>query len=197
VLWKGRSSRKHLLWGFSLFSICFDYSLTYLKFQWSINTQGLGNIYILVEFAVFSYFLTTQLTEKSKYYYYLLIICVILFTFFYFQRNFSEFNKLGYAVFSLTYLILTLLVFRKTIQKLETNNLLTSFPFLVTLAIFLYTSLNFFIFLMLDSVAIQDKELHKLTWQIGFTTTNLFKYGIIALAFNYFNTNQHDQIRYR
>jgi hypothetical protein len=111
--------------------------------------------------------------------------------------NFKEWNAFGSALFSLSYIVLSILVFRKLMLDLESKNILHSFTFWVTLAFFMYASLNFFVFVMMKTIHSADPKTFGKIWTLVFTTSNITKNVLISIGFSYLTKiTIDDKVRY-
>lgn len=196
-LWTGRKHKGHYLWVFCLCSFIWDYFSTILRYHFDYNITWLGNFWTIVEFITISYFISSALMLSRKATLGLIIGGLITYFLVFSPINFNEWNAYGSAIFSLSYIVLSILVFRKLILDLESKNILHSFTFWVTLAFFMYASLNFFVFVMMKTIHSSDPKTFGKIWTLVFTTSNITKNVLISIGFSYLTKiTIDDKVRY-
>lgn len=187
----------HYLWVFCLCSFMWDYFSVILKFHFDYNIIWLGNCWTIVEFITISYFISSALMLSRKATFGLIIGGIAIYFLLFSPFNFNEWNAFGSALFSLLYIVLSILVFRKLMLDLESKNILHSFTFWVTLAFFMYASLNFFVFVMMKTIHSSDPKTFGKIWTLVFTTSNITKNVLISIGFSYLTKiTIDDKVRY-
>lgn len=169
-LFLGKRQNNALLWYYILTGFCFELVLTSLKRIIRIDGfdyHWIGTIYFLVEFVFISFYYRTRVfSQRSTFY--LVFISLVVFYLFTSLTDISlspsNVNSIGSAGLLLAYIAYSIAGFYKILKEQTITRLERSPFFWANTAFLLYSAGSIIVFICIDYLLIEDKELLYALW---------------------------------
>jgi len=180
----GWRKRNGYLWYYALVGLCFD-AMPYLSKNWfQMGFHWLGNVYLLVEFMMLSIYYRNKVFRSKTLFLFTLAtgLTIFIISTSAQENGWRSFNYDATSFLNLFYLLLAMAGFYTLLRDQKTFFLERSSFFWVNVTILIYTSGNFFIFLLRNNIEANDPKFMDLLWARGFLSLNILKNMLLAIA---------------
>lgn len=181
-LYTGRHQRHSLLWQYAAAGLFFDVLILVLKGVLHLSSQWTGNLFVLVEFALFT-FIYRQVAHLPRTL--LLTAAGCAAAFFIGHTAMSgvmQFNTVGASLFYCFYIFYALAGFRHLLRA-PIERYVTRLPtFWLHVGILIYSAGCFLIFLFKDFLRDTDDVFFLFLWSTVFRLLNIAKNSFLAVA---------------
>lgn len=178
--WRRRFS---ILWWYAFASLSADLVTSLFKRVLHRNFEWQGNIFALIEFTLIAFYYRHKIWKADSRFY-IFWICGLLFFLGYTSLGhyWFSFNGIAISVFLLSYMSLGVLGFYTLIKEQQTIFIEQSSFFWANVAIFIYASGTFFLFLLADRLKKNDLNSLVLLWRTVFLSLNILKNILLGIA---------------
>lgn len=179
----GFGTRKQtLLWYYPLTGFVFDVTISFLKRGLHMSHKWPANIFILAEFILISCIYRKHLFRSRKAFILFVTGFSLAFTAHTLSYSLLEFNKTGSSIFTFIYIIYGIYGLYTILKKQDVIYLEKSWFFWLNVALIIYASGNFLLFLFRDYMVRENRELYLLLWKNVFLTLNIIKNLLLAVS---------------
>jgi hypothetical protein len=147
-----------------------------------ISHKWPANLFMLLEFILLSIVYREQIIKNKKLFSLFVLAGSCLFVAHTITTSIMSFNMLGSSFFFFSYLVYGLVGLYTILKKQEVTFLERSWFFWLNVALIVYASGNFFIFLFRDYMIQVDQQLYLKLWNNIFLLLNIIKNILIAVA---------------
>jgi len=183
----GFRKRTSLLWFYALAGISFDiislivraYNEHYHK---SLNLSLAENIFLIFEFSLISLYYRDKVFKKNKLFLVLILLLILLYVLCNLSYYNLMFNFVGGTIFDFSCIIFAVIGLYSLIKKREVVFLDKSPFFWVNIALLLYCTGNFLIFLFAEYLQEKDSDFLRYLW-IFHNVLNILFSVLIAISF--------------
>jgi hypothetical protein len=181
TLFLGIKQRFTLLWYYAATGFAFDVVMSILGYYFAIKGDLLSNIFIAAEFLFISYFYKKYIYKNNVTFNcvtYSALLIYILWT----LNSPFEFNTPAASCFCIIFMIYSLISFYSILKAQQILNLGKSYFFWVNVAVLIYASGAFLLFLFRIYLQKENIELFNLLWRTFFRSLNTIRYLLIGIA---------------
>ena len=178
----GSRRRYPILWSYLLVCLISDILIVVLKRVLVSDHLWIGDVFLLLQFLLVSFYYKRSLSINSKIF--ITSIVILLSTYVYLAGNdhTPSFNGKGAAILFLSFMIYSIAGFYKIQKENIIVRLESSSTFWVNVAILVYSSGCFLIFLFKSYLLEHNEALFKSLWIWLILSLNIFKNGILAIG---------------
>ncbi|RYD56594.1 MAG: hypothetical protein EOP56_11115 [Sphingobacteriales bacterium] len=178
----GYRRRFTLLWYYALAGLFFDLLLLVLKRGLEVNHLWAANLFVLTEFLLLTFYYREQLFKNRALFSSLVFLGSAFFITTTALKSIFAFNAIGASVFFLAYIIYGILGLYKMLQAQDELFLERSSFFWVNVALIIYASGNFLLFLFMDYLRQHDDKMLLMLWASTFQVLNIIKNMLLGIA---------------
>jgi hypothetical protein len=147
------------------------------------NFEWQGNVFALIEFTLIAFYYRHKILKSNNRFYIFWTTGLVFFlAYTSFSHHWFSFNGLAISVLLLSYMSLGILGFYTLIKEQKTMFIEQSSFFWANVAIFIYASGTFFLFLLADRLKKNDMNSLMLLWSTVFLSLNILKNGLLGIA---------------
>jgi hypothetical protein len=178
--WRKRFS---ILWWYAFASLSTDLITSLFKRVLHRNFEWQGNVFALIEFTLIAFYYRRKILKSNNQFYIFWTTGLVFFlAYTSFSHHWFSFNGLAISVLLLSYMSLGILGFYTLIKEQKTMFIEQSSFFWANVAIFIYASGTFFLFLLADRLKKNDMNSLMLLWSTVFLSLNILKNGLLGIA---------------
>jgi hypothetical protein len=178
----GYRQRFTLLWYYVLAGLFFDLLLPLLKRGLEVNHFWAGNLFILVEFLMISFYYRERIFRNKLLFGSIVLIGSMFFITSTTVKSVFAFNAFGASVFFFVYIVYGIVGLYKMLQAQNELFLERSSFFWVNVAFIIYASGNFLLFLFMDYLRQHDDKTLLMLWATSFQILNIIKNIVLGIA---------------
>jgi hypothetical protein len=179
----GIRQRFTLLWFYAATGLLFDFLATFLKLQ-DLNNKWVANLFVLGEFVFISLYYKKEIFKISKLFIFFFCTVIAAFIAHTILRSVFDFNTFGYSLFCFIYLIYGFFGFYFLVKESKQIFLGKSSFFWANVAVFVYASSVFLLFLFRYYLQEKDQALFNTLWTTFYLVINIQRYVLIGIALN-------------
>lgn len=180
----GFKQRKNILWGFLLFSLLADLTLSYIINPLKINRYWFTNTYVLVEIIAVTLYVTTQLntTLRKRV---LLMLGLLAAGYIGHTLLYNTpwvFNGAGSSVISLFGICICIFGLYNMLREQRVMHLETSGYFWGNVAFIIYFSGNFMLYLFISYLEVENRKSLNYLWPLIHNNLNILHRILLTVA---------------
>jgi hypothetical protein len=170
------------LWMYVLTGLFFDVLIMILKRGLHVNHYWAANAFMLSEFLLLSFFYRRKIFKSDRLFYFILLTLSLFFVADTLRRPVFTFNTFGCSIFYITYIGYSFAGMYALLREQKIMFLGSSYFFWANVAIIVYASGSFLLFLFRFYLLNRDIELLRLLWGTFFLPLNILKNIILGIA---------------
>jgi len=185
----GYRNRRSLLWLYCFVGFVFEWFISLARRGLHINYFLPSNIYLLTEFVLVCFLFRSRLIMNRYAFWTLLFGLSALFIVHTVAKGPQEFNTSGAALFSLSYIVLSIAGLAQILQSKEVLFLDKYWFFWLCIAFLIYASGNILLFLFRLVMIKADFQLYRILWFYLYCPLNIAKNLFFAIALSRYAAN--------
>lgn len=178
-----RQARRNPLWWYALICILSDTSIFIVKRALHLNFAWIANLFVIAELFLFIMYFKSKVFRKNTLLYYLLFASFLFFTVHTsLTKGWFIVNRTGISVLLGIYMLCCIAGFYKILKEQKILHLEQSSLFWSNVAILIYASGAFFLFLVADTLRAENKVAMGQLWGTLFLSLNILKNILLGIA---------------
>jgi hypothetical protein len=188
----GLKNRSTLLWLYPLTGLIFDVSITLFKRVLHVNHKWPLNLFVLLEFLIISLLYRKAVFKNNTFFSWFVALFGVAFIANTISTSLTTFNVLGTSIAAFVYIVYCLCGFYRILQAQEVIYLEKSWFFWLNVALTIYASGSFLVFLFMNYLETAHNQLFLKIWGLVFLTLNITKNLLIAVALYHYKPAQRE-----